>query len=460
MILTRHLINPNIKFTDVDFTGNMQEYDYQTLCTRIDGYKNLLQQKYHCFPGQHAVIGVLASIDQTALVFACAELAISLTIIDYAEIEDWAESGEIDSKTKLLLPIDYYFLDLREWTTLPPKLVALTNICKHNVLVNDLVLDNTANDVVLTNSNSDIMRCVSNGPAPKVVTHTHEFISALASRNGKMYSGTAGVIKNLQHGSSYATYFLPILLSKDITNIVNFKMSAQTGYKFGSISKFKLTHLMLPYRFLIDDFFNETDHNQTLIIFTLSSITPSYAELINQGKAKNIVSSFGSAETGGPVFINQLMPVKNFDPLKFVKVDDFYQIELDDEKRLNVTLPGYENYTVNTGDKFNQVEDYYYFQPRTDFVRINGREVDLIKYQHFLDTTLPAADLIYDTVENRIYLALWKDADKKNIDDFIRLVELCKHRIMNVVKLNKEEFTQDGKIDQNLLLNYFRNYNV
>jgi hypothetical protein len=456
MILTRHLINPEIKFTDIDLAGNAQEYDYQTLCARIDGYKNLLQKKYNCQPGQQAIISVLASIDQTALVFACAELAVSTTIIDYADIENCVKTGEIDSKTKLLLPINYCFIDRREWDTLPTKLITLNSICNHIVFLNEIELDTAANDIILPNSDSEIMRCISTGPNPKVITHTHEFISGLATRNSKMYSGTAGVIKNLQHGISYATYFLPILLSKNITNIVNFKMSGQSGYKFNDISKFKLTHLMLPYKLSIDNFFNETDHNQNLTIHTLASITPSYAESINQGKAKNIVSFFGTAETGGPVFINQLVPVENFDPLKFVKVDNFYQIELDNEKRLNVTLPGYENYTVNTGDKFDQTENYYYFQPRTDFVRINGRVVDQIKHQHFLDATLLSADLIYDTVENKIYLALWKGTDKKNIDDFIKLIESCGNYIRKIARLKKEEFTQDGKIDQNLLLNYFR----
>jgi len=467
MILTRHCINPSIDFTDVDCTGQTQTYDYQKLCELIDGYKNLLQKKYHCQPGQRAIISVMASIEQIALVFACAELDITITIIDYPEVDacTQSEANYVDPKTNLLLPIDFCFIDQREWITIKSTAIfsKLYHICKHTIVLDEIELDSTVNNTILARSDSTIMQCVNSSTtgAPELVVHTHEFISNLALRNSKRYSGTAGLVKNLQHGSSYATYFLPALFSKEITNFVNFKMSGYYGYNLDFVSKFNLNHLQLPWLNLVRKFFEVADRHENLTVYVLGSISPSWIEWINQGKVTNIVSFFGTAETGGPIFTNQLMPIENFDPKKFVKVDDFYQVELDNEKKLTVTLPCYKDRVICTNDEFNQTDNYYYHQGRSDLMRINDRAVDLTKYQYFVDITVPGSDLIYDTVENKIYLAVWKEVDENLINHLDGLIRTGGGHVINKSsRLNKEEFTQDGKIDQNLLLTYFRNQDV
>ena len=80
-VITRHDINPNLKFIDYQsYALSPQEtYDYKDLVKEIDAFKNLLEPKIKK-ENPTAVIGMQASKEQFACLFACYELGISVSI--------------------------------------------------------------------------------------------------------------------------------------------------------------------------------------------------------------------------------------------------------------------------------------------------------------------------------------------------------------------------------------------
>jgi hypothetical protein len=457
MLLTRHLINPDIKFIDVSDTGD-QEYNYNDLCKLIDAYKNLLQS-CGCQPGQRAIIGMPARIEQTAIVFACAELAISIAIVDYSRIDDWAESSYVDPKTKLLLPIDFFITESPHQSEVGPKYKLFDQICNQTISLRIANLDYTHNPTILATEDSEIIRCTSSGTTgtPKVIKHSHKFISNLIVRNSRMFAGKAGLNRNLQHGSSFATYFLPVLASPGITHFYNFR-SQHTK----EICLYKLDHMMIPYPYLIDEFFESAViKNSNLNIYTLSYIQQKWVDYVRQGKAKNIISIFGSNETSGPIFLNEIQPIDDFNPKRFTKVDDFYSLSFDHDDVITVSLPYYDSVNICTNDRFNYQDGYYYHQGRSDLIRINGLAVDLLGYNEFAKNLLDC-DLIYDTIEHTIYLAVWsQDRSEEQIQIIAKHLDTTTNGLHTISKwsfLEQSDFIRGVKIDHELLRDYFRNY--
>ena len=460
MLITRKLINPNIKFRDVN-RHVVVDYDYKRLCEQIDAYKNLLQNTYQCQPGQHIVIGVPASINQTAMVFACAELALSITIVDYSRDDDFADDTYVDPKTKLLLPIDYFVMDSRLYYESHGKYRTFERISGTTIYLDSVELDYTGNEQVLANGSTEMIRCTSSGTTgtPKIIKHSHEFLYHLIVRNSSQFSGSAGMHFNLQHGSSFATYFMPILASSTVTDFTNFK-----EYDYRLFFNHKIDHLMIPYPHTVEKFLQAMiKFLPDLTIYTLSYIKREWAEYVRKGAVKNFISIFGSNETSGPVFLNSVVPVEDFAENRFYKVDDFYQLTFDAEDgAINVGLPYYDDLTIRTNDRFDQQDGYYYHLGRNDLIRINGLAVDLAGYRDIIHSHLPC-DIVYDTVKSAIYLAVWEQVEDlqaklQMISDSLSKASEGRHTIDKYAVLDYDTFMRGVKIDHELLRDYFRNY--
>ena len=456
-VVTRNLINKQIKFEDQQKDGNQPiGYNFKTLSREIDAYKNLLES-HGAKKGESAIIGRPPGITQTALVFACLELGVSLAIIDYSRGDCFNSYKYMDPKTNIILPIEYFIVYNREDTD---KFNFFEKHCEKTICISEFEKqkDYTPNNEVYADSDTIIMKCTSSGTTgtPKKVEHTHNFFHDLIKRNSTFFDKNVGLAFNLNHGSSLATYFFPALYSRNVEKFVNLVPFGTDEVAYiDRLKNFRLDHLMFPYKHYLDVIARINSPQTTY--YTLSVIPSS---LKGQKYYKDIISIFGSNETSGPVFVNNINNA-NFLENSYFKIDDFYKINLID-KSLNVTLPVY-NKTIDTNDKFYINENgAYIFLGRDDITRINGRNVPKEEYNSIVQKYLDA-DLVYDYVYQDIYLAVWKNVE--NLDTYVKRINSKlnsksrgKHTIKKYKVIDKKEFLTGVKLDQELLREFFRIY--
>lgn len=453
-VITREIINKNIVFED-RHQNSIYTYTYNDLSQKIDKFKNLLQQN-GSKPGETVLIGHYPSILQIALVFAACELGLVIAIVDYDRTDNFSQYKYMDPKTEIVSPIDYFICDENQ---LGDKFDFFTKKSNKTIfLKKDFGYDFAKNNQVLCKNNFPIMKCTSSGTTgtPKRVVHNHKFFYYLIKRNSSFFDGNVAIAYNLNHGGSFATYFLPVLCSKKVEKIINLPDLANANIESDYLKDIDIDHLMIPYTNELLKIAKTTD--KPITYYTLSNIPEELKEKKYRKNYKDIISFFGSNETSGPVFINQINR-KNFKSDTYYKLDEFYDIKLDNNI-LNVTLPVY-NQTIVTNDIFIKKKNSFQFNGRSDLIRINGIEIPILDYKNYVEINLNGT-LIYDTVRQEIYLAIWNQNENskkiKKIDRYLQKNSHNNHFISKYKVLDKSEFYSGVKLDQELLREYFRKY--
>lgn len=456
-MITREIINPNISFIDYK-DGEVKKYTYEHLNSLIDAYKNLLVSK-GAKKGMSIVIGTQASTAQIALVIACAELGITIVINgNPLPANNKYIAGIINPKLKMMLPIDYFILEYKDQTD---KFEVYNDVCRATILIDDEKLDHVPNDTIWADESTVLIKCTSSGTTgtPKVITHTHGFMRKLIERNSKQFYGSMGMISNLAHGSSSAVYFLPGLMSDKTIEYLNLPniplIQIVEILRDHSLS---LDHLLVPYTAIVDDFFDSAETLSECIIHTLGMIRKSWVEEVKKGRAKDIISIFGTNETSGPFMINQATDI-DFAENTYKMIDDFYKVVLNKDNDLEVAVPVY-NTIVRTHDTFLQRGNKFVHVGRSNLYRVNDLEIDIGKYQVEIDK-LFKAELIIDTQKDNIYLAIWDqyfDIHKvRHIDNMMRDDSNGLHFIAKYDSLKYSDYLNGIKIDKEMLREYFRN---
>lgn len=452
-VITRHDINPNLKFIDYQsYALSPQEtYDYKDLVKEIDAFKNLLEPKIKK-ENPTAVIGMQASKEQFACLFACYELGISVSIIDYERADDFDVDTYVDPKTDILSPIDFFIVHKADKG---PKYDFFKTKAIQQIVLTEQKKDYTPNTEIKAKPNTIAIRCTSSGTTntPKRIEHTHEFLKAVAMRNTVMYHGRFGIGYNLNHGSSMATYFLPCLFSKDTTECKNLRHFKTYKLEPDWGNTIAMDHFMISYKIDTEKWAkNHSDPNLTL--YTLGPISPKV-----YGKFKDVISIFGSNETSGPTLLCRLSDYLLDSHKKpfFRPLDDFYSFEIIDD-RLHVHMPVY-NTLHNTQDKFKIEDGIFWFKGRDDLYRINGVEVEKIVFEQLMFKILMGHEkgqVVYDLVNQEIYLACWTDVNVEKVKRRFNKGLIREHHISKVASLDITRFLSGVKVDQELLREYFR----
>lgn len=466
-VITRNVINKNITFLDCDTVDRKETYSYDDISRKVDLYKNYLIS-IGCKRGESVLIGYGPGIDQIALFFAICELGLIIIVNDYNTLKD-NKFEFIDTKTKILSPINYFF-DYSN--SVEQKRSFFKKICDTYITIDEVIAfgNYTPNDLVWATSNNILMKCTSSGTTgtPKKVQHTHEFLYNISSRNTSFFDGSVALLFNFNHGSSLATYFIPALMSPKTIKFYNMSRqlfdSSNTDTRIkASCDKIKsmlndIDHLMLPYADDLDRIV-ELYSFPNMNYYTLSPLIEDL--LIGQKKKnyKDIISFFGCNETSGPIFVNRINS-DNFETAAYSLIDDYYKIK--SFNPLTVYLNEYGN-EVDTKDIFEEVDNRFIFKGRNDLIRINGLHINN-DYSDYLTDFNCRADFVYDTVYGKIYLAIWSTDRNTQVENTInsvnnKLINISngKHEIYKVDFLLRSDFVSGVKLDHELCRAYFRN---
>lgn len=478
--ITRNFISNNFIFTDLCVNG--RTYNKDLLVDRINFWKYILKYKYSAQPQESVLIGMQKlGIDYFAIVIASAELSLKIVVVDYNRTDKFKDMEYTDPKTKLLSPIDIFLHDFLPETIKSNQVYAkYTFFQQHSrrtystIDAIECVIDPDlyASVALILPAPTDILfRVTSSGTTdvPKIIEHTHEFISAISLENSKRYKGIALHVNNLNHGASASVTLLPLLASEQVTEHL-FYDGANPESISGLVDtlityKDRLGYLSFPYPFLIDKFIEVSREKNIcwpkLDLITLSYILDNAKHAVRDSIFNSITSIFGSNETLGPLFVNTATKDHwNIDSRYYSIPGNFYKIKLSDEGKITVTIPIY-NKEVETNDYFDQDGEYFVHKGRSDMFRINGETISISDINNS-NKQDPRAYIVVDTVYHCLYLACWEDLSMEEIHTIKEQIEsrFEQIRITKIAHLDKSNFYYAIKIDNELLREYFRTHNV
>ena len=479
--ITRNFISDNFVFTDIR-SENLETYNKESLIEKINLWKYILKYQYNAVKQESILIGMqVIDINYFAIIIASAELSLKIVVVDYNRTDKFKNIEYNDPKTKLLSPIDIFLHDFPDNTIETDQVYSKFVFFKTHsrrtystvsslsfALVPELY---ATIESVMPQPSDVLFRVTSSGTTdvPKVIEHTHEFISAVSLRNSEPYRGIAVHVNNLNHGASASVTLLPLLASKNIHKHL-FYDGANPESIDGLVEalipyKNEIGFLCFPYPFLIDKFIEVSREKNVnwpyLDLITLSYILDTAKQAVRDGIFNTITSIFGSNETLGPLFVN-ISHRQNWDvDSRFYLIpNDFYKIRLSDDGKIIVNVPVY-NKEVETNDYFDKEGDYFVHCGRSDMFRINGETIN-ISTVNDLNKQNSKVYIVVDTVYHCLYLACWEDLELDEIYKIKNSIESNFERIKitKIAHLNKSNFYYAIKIDNELLREYFRTYNV
>ena len=309
MIFSRELINKNIKYHNwviKDTYFEKHEYDFDHLSSLVDAYKNLFIAN-NATVGKTVIIGNKVSIEQIALVLACAELGLVITVIGYP----FSVPDHRKQIVNLRYPGSTDFFVVKN-NTCTKKFQIFKDICTKTLILDQESLDYAKNDKIYSNDNSTLLKCASDntGTTDKAIYHTHEFFVNLLQKNSELLYGKIGVsLDNLSHGSNPNMQFLFGLLSDSVTDYYNFNVVRNCNILIAQQLKknnILLDHLIVPHTHLVEGkFFDSTETLNNCTLYTLGELKKEWVDKF-QGKVKDIIRIYGNSETYGPTLITKI----------------------------------------------------------------------------------------------------------------------------------------------------------
>ena len=452
-LITREIINKNIKYYDMKH-NRIRDYDY--LREDIDRFKNMLVD--HGAVAGQTVFNFLKDSRIISSFIACCELGLITCVCDIAEstVDLYWQMKHIDAKNKSISPINFVLNDerkLRDETKTKMYIELAETVIQY-----DKDYDCSYNNKINATNDSVLMMCCSSGTTgtPKPISHTHSFMYELGKRNSKDFYGGVMYTRLFHHGSSFATFFLPVLMGDKVERIyININKLMRTLMMEGSINNNiaeedfikNIDHIQFPYTEDIIEWRKQTSTKYpNLNIYTLAKIDKEWKNDLGI-LYKEMISLFGSSETSGPILIQKLSDEK-FESDRFIDPDGWYDPQIVNGK-LNLT-----------GDKFEYNDDgSFKFLGRDDTVMIQGQEISLKEINDQASNIIGSSNVVIDTREQKIYLCIWSKNGvsthanlTENIQKFKSKYNLdITHRIVNLSK-----FMCGIKVDNEAIRDHFR----
>ena len=461
MIISLDVVSKNFRLFD-----HNKWISRDLLTEFVDHWKIIFVEKNHLKAGDKIGLGFpLTNVYYFGAIIAAAELGLKLVVLDvmatYAAAEyffplDLFVSGHMLGSNKhqyysaVSLQTEYWHA-WDDYTT------------ESSDCWNNLVRSNIDQDLIL-------LSCTSSGTTnrPKKVEHSHKFLFNISKRNCNLFRFQGNVlhIRNLHHGSSLATYFIPALMSDECTG--HYVFNVESLYQIADLVQYcvdhNINHIQFPYVNFAEEFLKQAVSQNlkfdNLTIYILSYINPDWQALINQCGLVKIVSVFGCNETSGPLFTNTLQPNHiEFDHKKYVAVDDFYQFNFNQQDQLVVGISDYGT-SVVMQDSFSRDGNMFTHHGRNDLVRVNDVEVDLFWILELAKNEHMNAQIVIDRDREKLYLAVWDQTDLQLVLDQLNSKIASRYSDNVSIKIAKhltiDECTSGIKLDHEIIRNIFR----
>lgn len=425
-MLNRTCINPDIVLyrTDHNLTV-VQEVRYEEFCGMINFWKMFFVEKYDAKRGQRAFIIGMPGYHYYAAVFAAFELGIVL-ILDWPHC--YSEEDLNNYKVQMFGTIDYvvctdpgyktakeeYKWDQERNRRYAANVIGIEDFLAYNIIDGKRYTE--VSERMNAGADDIAVEYPSSGTTgtPKKITNSHYKIFVMARRIGTMFKFKAEDsilhLNNLNHGHGLCLHFLPGFMTSNehyTANPANFKQVI----KF--INKKKINRLLLYTATLLTDFLTlSAPVEHPVYILTLYQITPEIVRLLKEKNIAEINSTFGDTAIGAGFLLKTATPttdlvrydVANYGP----KVDDFWQFDIR-EDILWVKSDQLRQDWMTSNDKFELIEDNYYFRGRADRYKIDDDWIDLGELEAEVRKQFAAdANIVVDFDMQKIYLAIWQ----------------------------------------------------
>jgi acyl-coenzyme A synthetase/AMP-(fatty) acid ligase len=444
MVIDRTIIN-----RDIDYAG----VDYDSLCNLVDRWKTLLISK-GCQKGQTLALAILdVTPNHIACIFAAAELGLLLFLINKPI------TVETVSATKMgqLGPIDITVVDeiLKDeaghaemFRLYSKQLVLETDVDCVNDIVYSSVTINPSDPFLLSSTSG------TTGNA-KPVIFTHNDIYKISKQNIDVFmfekNSTTLHDVSMHHASSLVTGLLPSLMivdkhfyrsrlkptSLDISRVIKEYVIPYGVCRmmsiFGESGLRRLVEGLEPYSSQI---------KKTILINTSGFSIPEYYYDAVKNLNIEIISHYGSVDTGIPLLVNHITKDSEYIPSSVGKPSsDLYEIELI-ENVLFVSSELWEG-KRKVPDLLSLVKENYIIHGREDNRPYNIR--------HVADQLLDHSFVKLDSGE--MVIVLWREEEQ-----FLTVARVLYLFCDHVVSLNKERFTVETKVDMAQVRAYLENH--
>lgn len=479
-ILSRNFLHPDIQFQDAD-AGLKQFQDFEDTITF---WKTVLYEGYNLRSGDLVSIwDASIRFDYICLFIAAVELGLKLVLVPEKPTRPDGQTAKLDAIVQKYGKIKVTLID--ELSESQPAVLAAAHRYSETIVPTEIFNTYTISDhsiysglkeKIFATPDSDVIITTTSGTTgePKIATYTHRQLHRIGKRNVTAYEYADAVTchsRNMHHSFVLLAHFLPSLTGTKYhcSHVLAEGASKQKMLEFAEfVNANGITKLVVSYKNLLDSLLQAMieDHlqftHQIDLIVGGFYITEDYVNKLIKTNTNSLISTFGSNETFGPLFLRkvyQTTAIEGFEINCLGNVcDDFYKLTLTTDNKLTVECPALFNNSVlleegfefrSNGDVLHMGRDNFY---RIDHKDFSLKDLDNITQNHVNGNYTITVDIPYQ----RLYLVVWSgsvDFDSLNAE----VNEVIGLKFEAWAELDSEEYNNEFKLDQDKIRNYFRN---
>lgn len=480
-LLSRHIINPNmiVKQHSAD-RRQVKLFNYNDFCEMINFWKILLVEKHKAKVGQTVMIEFLSpNIYYFTAIFAAFELGLIL-IVDWPHALNEQDvnshrmtmHGKIDfaivnhQQTQSGNPL-YNYWDHRRTTQ--NCNVIITDQDFDQYVIQDQDLYTKVSTTIYATPELDIIWSASGGTTGLAkqtrFTHQQTYLEAerLIKPLGFSHNDISLHVRNLHHGASMVYHWLPSMMTAKEHLFFIYKHNVEEIVPI-TISE-KVTKVQLYTQQTVLDYLRKVsrlDHH--IDIITLFNTTEEVIDLIKEKNINSVRIVFGDTTIGLGFFvkiINQNTTKEEFNKNRNCfgkKLDNHFTFKVENGL-LHIAIPCLNKDWTTSGDRFDVVDDTYYFYGRSDRYRIGNEWITLGDLDVKIDQLFGnGATAIIDEHYEKLYLAIWRPNTEAE-NEFNKYIssQFKNIQIDKIARnLDFDKFFGSRKIDRQKLKNEFR----